>query len=803
VVGAACFVASIGYISSVKTALFQPVLSVSPAQFSWIGNVNLGISHETAAPAPLQTPDLGALVVTHVDQELKKIAKLESRAKLERRKAFTHLARAKTHPKPAVELAEGVKAQSDLVQTSQAASSEYIPAPELTEEEKLRQIHFALMSRFKVAMNDLAPASVTMQLAQAVDTQPTSEKSHSDFGLDSVPEAPEPKKPHRAPAVILAATKTGDESSENKADETAPKTSSEKPEQLAPAAAAVAAAALTPTTQLSAAKLAAADQLGDRLAGGQEILPPPSSDEPVRPIAVTTTTQSQAPPSSPALASPTLDGVPPAATQTIVVHPAQAAAPAAVAASAPAKSETVSVAGTTFVLPAEYPAAQPARVASGYSQAGNLAKNTHSQQPAAILPSPHTGQDSAMTDSDEIVHHQASALMSAAAPSELEAVVPSLSAPRPAVPLASSFIEAFDWAHSVSDAQTEILTREDAFESYGHAQVGWRIGRAADHWPTVYWNRGGEVPLLSKNSAKMLSLRAATSLQSEAGIVIAKVPAGWSLEFSGRSEHPLVFNTSNQLLANDTVEEERYYVFLNASPGAQILYLVKSGETGALALPVFGGMLSYADMSNPQKQELSGVLLDASGTSARGILGMRVQLIGSGQTTVSSGTGMFHLENVVSFGSHPLYLEAELNHGYPHRYKINPQSNKHSKLRLFVISDEQVHEWLGQLEGGISTESGLVVAAIPSVASAYEDKKPIPSIKTLAIDPTLQPETYTVSPAGQLQVKTPMNGQNSRLVGVQVPEGPAVVQLTDKDGKVLWSELLVISPRVLSIVGPY
>jgi hypothetical protein len=363
-----------------------------------------------------------------------------------------------------------------------------------------------------------------------------------------------------------------------------------------------------------------------------------------------------------------------------------------------------------------------------------------------------------------------------------------------------SYLEAFDWSHSVADAQAEVMTREDPFEAYGQSQVGWRIGRAADHWPTVYWNRTGSVPMLSKNAARMLSMKTGSALQNEAGIVIAKAPAGWSLEFSGRSEHPLIFNEANQLLSNDSVEEQRYYVFLNASPGAQILYLVKSGETGAIALPVFGGMLSYADLTEPEKKPVIGKLLDASGKNSRTMAGIRMQLIGSGQTAVSNNTGAFRFDNVITFGNQPLFLEAESNTGYPHRYKINPKS---AKLPLFLMGEEQVHEWIGQLEGGISSESGLIVAALPAVSAANEDKKPIASIRTLVNDPTLVPETYTVSHTGQLLVKTPLSGNNSRLIGVQVPEGPAIVQLTDKEGKVIWSELLIVSPRVLSVIGPY
>lgn len=801
VVGAACFVASIAFFDSAKTALFQPVLSVSPSQFSWIGNVTFDFNHDAVAPSKDASPNIEALVTTHVDQELKKISNLELHAKLERKKAFARVARLARARRERVRRLEIT--QSDRVQLSQALAVtpiEVATSPETSEEEKLRNIHLALMSQFRLAMNELPSLPMTTQVAQVVNTQRI---GGSDLGLDGVPEAPKPPKKSSLAAVVAAQIQQ--EQDEKTEEAPAPAaipaaTDAVDSVHLSASAEKISNLQNTQENKLKSAKIIAAEKLGDELSGYEDI-PAPPTDEQVRPIQVASNIQSRAPP---------LESIaPPAEPNTVQPEP-EAHADAQPTALDPApKSETISFMGSTLILPAEYPNPKPK---PGYSNPNTVVLNTH-PQPSAVTPAlPHTSRDT-MTDADEPVvpssnndvagnavtpARKPSALMAAVAPPSILSTVNAIE-----TPVNVSFVEAFDWVHAVSDAQTEILTREDASEPYGHSQVGWRISRSSEHWPTVYWNRKGDVPLLSKNSAKMLALKAATALQSEAGIVIARAPAGWSLEFSGRSEHPLIFNLANQLLANDSIEEERYYVFLNASPGAQILYLVKSGETGALTLPVFGGMLSFADLSQPEKKELSGKLIDASSKNTRGLSGMRVQLIGSGQTTVTNGSGVFHLDNVIGFGNQPVYVEAEMNRGYPHRYKLNLTDGKSGKLPLFVMSEEQVHEWVGQLEGGISTESGLIVAALPTVAAANEDKKPMPTIKTLATDPTLVPETYTVSSSGQLQVKTPMSATNSRLVGVQVPEGPAIVQLTDRDGRVLWSELLVISPRVLSVIGPY
>ncbi len=793
VLGAACFITTIAFVNSLKTSLFEPALHVSPTQFSWVSNLNFDVERDVQFLSSANVPNLENLVATNVSNDLVQISKLEVRAKKQRKQAWTHLAD--------VARANRRAAEQDALRIEQAAPvaapQEYIPAPgeeapsDLTEDQKLQKIHSALLNQFHVSMNELAAPSTTQVAAADVSVQPVQQTgAQSDLGLDAVPGAPlpAPKKPvpHKAPARVVA-----------KEEESKP-----APAQEAAVLVAANQATQTDSIHLSAAaesegetvvnsqagivtkvdpKSAAIDDFAKRaekLQGYEEVPPPPTDTETVRPIAVTSTTST---------ADQTTDGRDPP-------PPSQAAPAAAAAQKAPQPtSETVSFMGTTLVLPTAYPKGATGGYSNGHPSTGAMSTQPGPKAPTSEYPAGNRvaanvmGSHSASLGSPALMNAMA-ALPSILAKPELQ-TIPSV-----------SFVEAFDWTHSISDAQAEILTREDASEAYGQSHTGWRIARSSEHWPSVYWNQSGQIPMLSKNAAKLLAMKTGAPLQEEAGILIAKAPAGWSLEFGGRAEHPLIFSETNQLLATDSVEQGRYYVFLNASPGAQILYLVKSGETGVLALPVFGGMLSFADLSQPEHRAITGKVLDTSGTSTRGTGGVRVQLVGSGQTTVTNGSGSFQFPNVVTFGSQPLFVETESNHGYPHRYKLNPKS---AKQPLFELSEDQIHDWVGQLEGGVSSESGLIVGALPTVAAANEDRKPIPSIKTLATDPTLSPETYTLSSSGQLMVKTPLTAANSRVVGVQVPEGPALIQLTDKDGKVLWSELLVVSPRVLSVVGPY
>jgi hypothetical protein len=749
IAGAACFVASIAYINSAKTALFEPVFTFYPASYSWLGSLSIDLDREIKFPESVQVPKLEALVPTDVNVELKKISKLEARAKLDRKKTWTHLARL-VRAKPAkLALAPVIHPVTDAVNVSSAA-----PLPLMSEAEKMQAVHTALVAQFRLSMNDLRPLPMTTQLAEAPST-------HAPVSVISE------KKSSQDQIHLISAS-----------EETLPEAPVEAP--------------VDAKSDGLGAKM---DHLVDKSAGLEDFKVPPGADE--HAIRTFPVAFNQVEHLAPEPEKPTIQSQPQTITPFQVQTKVEAEAPPQ---AAPAKqpeptptqaplSETVTLNGTTIILPPvvpispEYSQPKPTAIPFEYSV----------KTPPPIAPSsPKITQRDVNTNT----HLAVSTQRSPGTPSLNPALI---KLPLEASPQVS-FVEAFDWGHPVADAQTEILTREDSIENTGLSRQGWRIAHSAEHWPTLFWNQSGEVPMLLKNSAKMLSLKTGASIQSEAGIVIAKCPAGWSLEFSGRSEHALVFSEGNQLLANDSPNEERFYVYLNASPGAQIVYLVKSGETGAVTLPVFGNTLSYADLTQFEKKPIVGKVLDSSGASTQGLTGVQVQIIGSGQTAVTNTQGVFRFENVLTFGNQPLFVEAESNRGYPHRYKVNPKAGK---LPLFFMSEEQVHDWVGQLDGGISTESGLIVGALPSLASVNEALKPVPSIKSLAVDPTLSPETYTVSGSGQLLVKTPLSEANSRLLGVQVPEGPALIQLSDKDGKVLWSELLVVSPRVLSVVGPY
>jgi hypothetical protein len=54
-----------------------------------------------------------------------------------------------------------------------------------------------------------------------------------------------------------------------------------------------------------------------------------------------------------------------------------------------------------------------------------------------------------------------------------------------------------------------------------------------------------------------------------------------------------------------------------------------------------------------------------------------------------------------------------------------------------------------------------------------------------------------------MQVEHAMDAKTSRFISVQVPEGPAIADITDINNNVIWSEMVMTSPAVVNIIGTY
>jgi hypothetical protein len=362
--------------------------------------------------------------------------------------------------------------------------------------------------------------------------------------------------------------------------------------------------------------------------------------------------------------------------------------------------------------------------------------------------------------------------------------------------------EAFQWDSEVSAAARNLFTQEKP-----GAQVGWAIADAADHLPSLGWQNTEEdsLPLISLNSARMLAALGSVSLESQAGIIFGKVPSGWNLDFSGRAEKPIFLTRTNQVSNSSTaVDEERYFAFLNAAPGAHLLYLSSANgtQTGAVGVPVLRGTSTYVDFTHFTTVQVSGRVVDGKFAEPHGMKDISVRVVGQpNAVAVTHASGRFELNGVWTLEGYPIYLETDGASGYVQRQRVF--AGESTQLLLFRLEKGQVEDWVSQLEGGISAESGIVLAALPSLVSKNSDLKLWPTVRPVQPNSTLVPETYTLSTSGQLQVNDSLDVDSSRFLSVQVPEGANIAEIKDHNGRLIWSELVVASPGVVSLIGPY
>jgi hypothetical protein len=354
-------------------------------------------------------------------------------------------------------------------------------------------------------------------------------------------------------------------------------------------------------------------------------------------------------------------------------------------------------------------------------------------------------------------------------------------------------VEAYEWKTAVVDTTSEDVTLE-----------GWKRLRATDHWPVLYWspNSQARTAMISHNAAVLLAKLADVQLQADAAIVFGKIPAGWNVEFSDRAEKVIYTDETNRLDASS--EGARYFTFLNAAPGAQLITLKATlgAETAAVAVPVLNGSSTYLDLTSVSKRPFNGYVLDATAQTRKGVSGAAVSVIGQPNAVFfATESGYFNLSEVYAIGSYPVYAETSTPQGFKHRYRITP--GKMENIELFRMSDAQVQGWVSQLEGGVSPDSGMIVAAMPKLTRRYGDGRLFTGTRSLLPNRTLNPETYLISEEGALEAGKPLEIAASRFISVQVPAGPVVSYVEDNNRNVVWSQLVLAQPGVVNVVGPY
>jgi hypothetical protein len=369
--------------------------------------------------------------------------------------------------------------------------------------------------------------------------------------------------------------------------------------------------------------------------------------------------------------------------------------------------------------------------------------------------------------------------------------------PDPSILAQPTVVEAFHWDTLISGSVVSQLTHEGSDQS----NLGWQTYKAPDHWSTLVYNTADTtvVPLLNQNTAAWLALKAGAELQPSTSIIFGKIPNNWSVQLSGRSENVLILDGHGFPIGNATAGD-RYFAFVNAEPGGHLVYLAQGSQTVAVGAVGSAGSATYLDLTRINTSSINGRVLDGSAASAKGLDGIQVHVVGQpGTTNLTGSDGSFNLDAVLTVGNYPIYCETEGTSGFTHRYQVQPTNTQNVKFVRY--GEAQVGHWIEQLEGGVSPESGLIVASTESLVNASVQKGLTPESESFVGDANLSPETYALMPNGEIRDNVLLRDGIYDYVSVQVPEGANVTELQDNNGHVFWSELFFSSPGVINVIS--
>ena len=347
-----------------------------------------------------------------------------------------------------------------------------------------------------------------------------------------------------------------------------------------------------------------------------------------------------------------------------------------------------------------------------------------------------------------------------------------------------------------------------SFEGWSHRSTeGWIVTTAADHWPTLSYLKA-DVPssarLTSYRDASIMAALAGVAIQPTAGLLVGSIPAGYSVELSGRAEYPIYWKPGKGQVSSQEIEEERSFAFLNVEPGMQVVSLVHAwtGERIPVAVAIVGGYSTDADLRVIRKVSVRGKVSSASARSFAPVAGVTVSRVGQLDSAVKTDSaGSFQFAKVLVAGNLPLYFEYHRAAGsFPHRVRVQlSDSDAIDVGALFGFEDQQIVGWVSQLEGGVSPESGVIVGAWSSSEKQLRSNSLYPVTYPIEPNPVLEPETYYLEGAERLTVAGTLSPGRNRIMSTQLVAGLHKVELRDEvSDQVAWSEIGIASPGVVT-----
>ena len=336
--------------------------------------------------------------------------------------------------------------------------------------------------------------------------------------------------------------------------------------------------------------------------------------------------------------------------------------------------------------------------------------------------------------------------------------------------------------------------------SNSRSNSGWLKVEGDDQIPTLTLYPApnlGSTLLLDQNALALISLKSGVHVTRGMGVVIGLVPDGYKINFGGRSEETEYFENSGK----------RYFAIMNAEPGAGVVQVESKKDpniNSTIFTPVLEDTVTYLDLSTPSARTLNirveKNLTENDSEIANLTVGLSTQ---SGIRAITQPNGRASLKSVFLIPGFPVFVDissvAGIEQSFTYRFELKHLDQSGTYV-LQEINEKSIYHWLKQVKLGLSDQSAMVVGSY--------DKKKLNGFKNLhftQVEPLtakfgLEPLNYTVLWDGKISATEPLEGDVPRLMSVQVPEGLSQVKLLNEDKKIVKSDLIPISPRVIHII---
>jgi len=302
------------------------------------------------------------------------------------------------------------------------------------------------------------------------------------------------------------------------------------------------------------------------------------------------------------------------------------------------------------------------------------------------------------------------------------------------------------------------------------------------------------------------SQRSGTQKGEEApsqGWVAGWIPEGALVQVKGSSS--VKYFTASGLERAGTDPGEKFFVAARVSEGPAVVQLLSLDDQRVLSaagIPVMKDRMTQVDFRNLQKTRVWGSLLDSEQQLPVGVPHAEVKLVGyANHLTVTDDQGLFDLGEVAVPTGLNVFLEARTQTGFVHRYPVANAASSEG-LSLFYFSNDRLGRWMGNLEGGLSARSAMIVASMKQ--EKLLGGRPV--IKSFSGDRTLKPETYWLTAKDQLLepnhlLNTDIKTNYVQWLGVEISSNAVLAGLQSARGRWVKSKWLPTSPGVITVTN--